>query len=63
MEYEVVRKLVTQFAEIVRQNFPVQRVVLFGSQVRGTSHPDSDIDVAVIYSSGSGLSGHECQTF
>lgn len=40
---------VKAFAEIVRQHFPVQKIILFGSQARGTAHPDSDIDVAVVF--------------
>ena len=37
-------------AEIVRRivdAFHPQRIILFGSRVRGTNHPDSDIDLFV----------------
>jgi predicted nucleotidyltransferase len=36
------------YAEKVRQFMPVRMVVLYGSHVSGTSHKDSDIDIAVI---------------
>jgi predicted nucleotidyltransferase len=39
---------VKKYAEIVRNHFPVKRVILFGSFARGTQHPDSDIDVAIV---------------
>jgi predicted nucleotidyltransferase len=39
---------VKHYAEIVRSRFPVKRVILFGSFARGTQHPDSDIDVAIV---------------
>lgn len=29
----------------------VQKIILFGSQAKGTAHEDSDIDVAVIFKS------------
>lgn len=39
------------FPDIVRQNFAVQKIILFGSQAKGTAHQDSDIDVAVVFKS------------
>lgn len=27
---------------------PVLQIIVFGSQVKGTAHPDSDIDVAIV---------------
>ncbi|MEI8230432.1 MAG: nucleotidyltransferase domain-containing protein [Candidatus Peregrinibacteria bacterium] len=32
-----------------RHGFPVTDVLLFGSVAKGSSHPSSDIDIAVIY--------------
>lgn len=43
--------IVTAFADIVRQHFTVQKIILFGSQARGTARQDSDIDVAVVFKS------------
>jgi predicted nucleotidyltransferase len=34
-------------AELERRGVPVERVILFGSHVRGVAGPDSDIDLAV----------------
>ena len=43
--------LVTAFADVVRQHFDVQKIILFGSQAAGTAREDSDIDVAVVFRS------------
>lgn len=40
---------VSAFADAVREHFEVQKIILFGSQARGTAHQDSDIDVAVVF--------------
>jgi len=39
------------FADVVRQHFVVQKIILYGSQAKGTAHKDSDIDVAVVFKS------------
>jgi len=36
------------FTELVKQNYPVRKVILFGSYSQGTQRIDSDIDVAVV---------------
>lgn len=38
---------VRRYTEVVNSRFPVKRIILFGSYVRGTPRPDSDIDIAV----------------
>lgn len=48
MSEEKVRELVEQYAEIVRKNMLVNKIVLYGSYARGDNRKDSDIDVAVI---------------
>ena len=42
--YEKVKK----YADIVRKNFAVRNIVMFGSYVTGVPRADSDIDVAVV---------------
>lgn len=38
-----------RFKELLLQRgYPIQRVILFGSVVKGTARPDSDIDIAVV---------------
>ncbi len=37
-----------QYAAVVRQNFPVKKVILYGSHARGKARDDSDIDVAIV---------------
>ena len=41
-------RLARRYADRVRRRMPVRKVVLYGSQVRGTAREDSDIDIAVI---------------
>jgi predicted nucleotidyltransferase len=44
---QVVEK-VKKYAEVVRKNFPVRKIVLFGSYAKGNAGEGSDIDVAVV---------------
>ena len=39
-----------KYAEIVKNVFDYQKIILFGSCVKGNSHKDSDIDIAVVFS-------------
>ncbi|QTA81031.1 Nucleotidyltransferase [Desulfonema limicola] len=39
---------VKKYAELVRINFPVSHIILYGSYAKNTFSEDSDIDVAVI---------------
>ncbi len=48
MDKAEVIKSVKHYAEILRQNFDVKQVVLYGSYADEKARPDSDIDVAVI---------------
>ena len=51
MDKETVIERVRKFSDIVRDNFPVKMVILYGSYARGTAGEDSDIDVAVVLDS------------
>ena len=42
------RRAVERAAEILRTNFPVERIVLFGSKARGEDDDESDIDLLVL---------------
>ena len=39
-----------KYAETVKDVFDFQKIILFGSSLKGNSHKDSDIDIAVIFS-------------
>ena len=39
---------VKEYAEVVRQNFPVRKIILYGSYAKGATKEGSDIDVAVV---------------
>ena len=44
------RRAIEAAARILRERFPVERVVLFGSKARGDDDPESDIDLLVLTS-------------
>lgn len=47
MDKEII-KIAKRYAERVKETIPVKMIVLYGSQVSGKTHKDSDIDIAVI---------------
>jgi predicted nucleotidyltransferase len=51
MDRAVVVELVKRYADRVRKDFDVKKVILFGSHAEGTAGEDSDIDVAVVFES------------
>ena len=51
MDKETAIRRVIEFAGLVRQNFNVKKIILFGSYSRDTALKDSDIDVAVVLES------------
>lgn len=40
--------IVEKYISIVKENYDVVAIILFGSYAKGTEHKDSDIDIAVI---------------
>ena len=44
-------RCVKQYADLVRQNFNVTKIILYGSYSRDAARKDSDIDVAVVLDS------------
>lgn len=42
------QEIVTQLAKVIRQQNPSARIILYGSEARGDSRPDSDIDVLIL---------------
>ena len=42
------REAVQRAAALLRERFPVERVILFGSKARGTGTGESDIDLLVL---------------
>jgi predicted nucleotidyltransferase len=41
-------KKVREYSLLLRNNFPLEKVYLFGSYAKNTFHADSDIDVAIV---------------
>jgi len=44
----IIRKKVLKFYQSARQLFPIKKMLLYGSHVKGTATENSDIDVAVV---------------
>lgn len=44
------RQAIERAAAILRQQFPVERVILYGSKARGDDHAESDIDLLILTS-------------
>lgn len=40
--------IVKKYISIVKENYNVTAIILFGSYAKGTEHEDSDIDIAII---------------
>lgn len=49
MDKSEVVKVAHEYAKAVAENYPYERMILFGSFVKGHAHEDSDIDIAVIF--------------
>ena len=43
-----IANILEQYIAIVKENYDVVAIILFGSYAKGTEHEDSDIDIAII---------------
>jgi predicted nucleotidyltransferase len=43
-----IKKIATSYAKEIKNKFDIVKIILFGSQVRGNPHSESDIDIAVV---------------
>jgi len=41
-------KIAREFAAVIKRNYDCRQIFLFGSYAKGTSHEESDIDIAVV---------------
>ena len=54
VDFEVVKQLVERYAIDVRNVFPVDKVILYGSYAKGTADEQSDIDICFFLESFGG---------
>ena len=53
------KRILTQFAALVRQQFPEARIWAFGSRVKGTATKESDLDVCIVLPTLNRVIDHE----
>jgi predicted nucleotidyltransferase len=44
----VIKQKIKRFYGLIKDKYPVKRIFLYGSHVRGTATKDSDIDIGVV---------------
>ena len=44
-------KIAKRYIETISRKYQIENAILFGSFAKGTNHPDSDIDIAIVFSS------------
>jgi uncharacterized protein len=44
-------KIAKKYVESISRKYQIENAILFGSYAKGTNHPDSDIDIAIVFSS------------
>jgi predicted nucleotidyltransferase len=42
-------KIAKRYIDTISKKYRIENAFLFGSFARGTSHPDSDIDIAIVF--------------
>lgn len=43
-----INKIIKDYVDIVRKDFPIKKVILYGSHAKGMAKRGSDIDIAII---------------
>lgn len=51
MDKNTAINIAKRYLESVSEKYQIESAILFGSFARGTNHPDSDIDLAIIFNS------------
>jgi len=44
-------KIAKRYISLIESRYKIVNVILFGSFAKGTNHPDSDIDLAIVFKS------------
>ncbi|MCH7771328.1 MAG: nucleotidyltransferase domain-containing protein [Bacteroidetes bacterium] len=42
-------KIAKRYVDSISEKYPIEKAILFGSFAKGTNHPDSDIDIAIVF--------------
>ena len=48
MDKREAQKIAEKYIRIISEKYIVEKAIMFGSYAKGTNHPDSDIDLAII---------------
>ena len=44
-------KIAKRYIDSISRKYEIENAILFGSFAKGTNHPDSDIDIAIVFKS------------
>ncbi|MBN2682546.1 MAG: nucleotidyltransferase domain-containing protein [Bacteroidales bacterium] len=49
MDKDEAIKIARKYVESISKKYEIEKAILFGSFAKGTNHPDSDIDIAIVF--------------
>lgn len=52
MDIQKIKKIIEMHAPEIKKTFSVREIGLFGSYVKGTERPESDVDILVVFEKG-----------
>lgn len=55
MDKKTAINIAKRYLKSVNEKYQIESAILFGSFARGTNHPDSDIDLAIIFKSATNI--------
>lgn len=47
-KFAKINKIIKDYIDVIREDLPVTKVILYGSYAKGTAKKESDIDIAII---------------
>jgi predicted nucleotidyltransferase len=49
MDKKEALRIAKRYIDSISDKFQIESAILFGSFAKGTNHPDSDIDIAIVF--------------